>query len=162
MSKSKKSTAESHIVSVTAISPERKGMKAYLEEHKPKEMSIQEKDVICRMTEETDQLEYPLKELQMAYGKPEQVYEIPEKDKEKVLKDLWPFAGCPAIDETLYDIHEDATFVFRDAQVIRCRGRNIIVSPYYQKTGGMIVDFVRQDQRDESVFTSELKAKAEE
>lgn len=93
----------------------------------------------------------------MAYGKDEQIYEIPDEDKEKVLNDLWPFSDRPAMDETLYDIHEDALFVFKDAQVIRCRGRNMIVSPYFQKTGSMLVEFVRQEQKDERFHASEVR-----
>ena len=142
---------------ITAVKPDRIGMKKLLEEERPKEMSLHEKDILCMMFGESCKLDYPLKPLKMAYGKPEQVYEIPEEDKEKVLNDLWPFSDRPAMDETLYDIHEDALFVFKDAQVIRCRGRNMIVSPYFKKTGGMLVDFVRQEQKDERFHASEVR-----
>ncbi|MBR4222084.1 MAG: hypothetical protein IKR81_13060, partial [Victivallales bacterium] len=57
--------------------------------------------------------------------------------------DLYPFdGGAPSIDDTLFDLHERKTFKVRDFLVIRwCEG-NLIASPYFPRTGGMLVDWI--------------------
>ena len=42
----------------------------------------------------------------------------------------------------IFDLHERRTFKVRDSLVIRYKERNLIVSPFYQKSGGMAVDFL--------------------
>ena len=62
--------------------------------------------------------------------------------KAAVFREVWPFYGCPALEDERFDIHENKVFVFRDAQIIRYKGRNLMVSPYYAQSGGMAVDFL--------------------
>ena len=106
------------------------------------EMSEPEKQMLCMIVKESEPLPYPLKPLKMAYGADEEVYDIPDEDKANVFPELWPFKPCPALDDERFDIHEQKCFVFRDAQITRYKGRNLIVSPFYQRSGGMAVDFM--------------------
>ncbi len=106
------------------------------------EMSLPEKQMLCLIVAESDPLPYPLNPLRMAAGPDEQVYDIPEEAKAAVFGEVWPFHGCPALEDERFDIHENKVFVFRDAQIIRYKGRNLMVSPYYAQSGGMAVDFL--------------------
>ena len=54
-----------------------------------------------------------------------------------------PFdGGAPSIDVTLYDIHERKEFKVCDYLVIRWCGGNLLASPYFPRTGGMLVDWI--------------------
>ena len=109
-----------------------------------KVMSTPEKEILCKIVDESPLLEYKLKTLEMPEDYDDElVYEIPEDKKEEVFKELWPFGDCPAMDEVFFDIHEGEPFIVKDYKVIRSRNRNFIVSPYFSKSGGMVVDFVR-------------------
>ena len=88
-----------------------------------REMSEPEKQMLCIIVKESEPLPYPLKPLKMASGPDEQVYDIPEDAKAKVFEEVWPFHGCPALDELRFDLHEQKVFKFREAQVIRHKGR---------------------------------------
>ena len=106
------------------------------------EMSKGEKDLYCVILPEIQpMLDYPLQELEMAFGPAEQEYIIPDKDKEKVLKDLWPLKSTvPGIDEEWFDLHSKKEFLVKNYRVIRCRERNMLVASDYPHTGGMLVD----------------------
>ena len=106
------------------------------------EMSVPEKAMLCMMVDEAPELPYPRKPLTMAYGPDEEVYDIPEDAKSQVLDDLYPFCPAPLPDSQIFDLHEQKLFVFREAQVIRHKNRNLIVSPFYAHSGGMAVDFL--------------------
>jgi len=108
----------------------------------PEIMSLPEKSMLCMMVDAAPELPYPLKPLKMAYGPDELVYDIPEDAKPGILDDLYPFCPAPAPDSEVFDLHEQKVFKFREAQVIRYNGRNLIVSPYYAHSGGMTVDFL--------------------
>ena len=125
-----------------------------------REMSQPEKDILCAIVKETKPLPYPLKPLEMAFGPDEQVYDLPEEDKAKVFEEVWPFHGCPALDDLRLDLHEQKNFRFREALVIRYNGRNLIVSPFYQKSGGMAVDILPPECADSEGTTSFQTAKA--
>ncbi len=73
----------------------------------------------------------------------QRIYEIPDKDMAKVLADLYPFdGGAPSIDDTLFDLHERKEFKVRDFLAIRwCEG-NLLASPYFSQSGGMLVDWL--------------------
>ncbi len=109
----------------------------------PREMSLQEKTICLAVTGRKPELPYPLKEVKCADGTVQRIYEIPDTDKARVLADLYPFdGGAPSIDDTLYDIHECKEFKVHDFLVIRwCEG-NLLVSPYFPHTGGMLVDWI--------------------
>ena len=112
----------------------------------PHEMSLQEKAICLALTGRRAELPYPLKEVECADGTVQRIYEIPDEDKAKVLADLYPMTDAPSIDDTLYDIHERREFKVRDFLVIRwCEG-NLLASPYFPQSGGMLVDWVRPEQ----------------
>ena len=60
----------------------------------------------------------------------------------RYLDKVYPFMPCPKIGDTLYDLHEGRSFSVRDYKVIRENGRNLLVSPYYARSGGMVVDWM--------------------
>ena len=97
------------------------------------------------------ELNYPLKEVKSEQFGVEFVYEIPEDKKEEVLEDLWPFTGIPSIEEAFIDIHEGQQFNLKDYMVIRFDTYNMIVSPWYFKSGGTVLDFLKEDDNGISV-----------
>jgi len=112
----------------------------------PHEMSLQEKAICLALAGRRPKLPYPLKEVECADGTVQRIYQIPDEDKAKVLADLYPFVGAPSIDDTLFDLHERKTFKVRDFLVIRwCEG-NLLASPYFPRTGGMLVDWLDTEQ----------------
>ena len=123
------------------------------------EMSPGEKRILCALVEKSEPLPYPLKTLEMAKGPAEQVYDIPEEDKARVFEEIYPFTPCPDLDDELFDLHEEKLFRFREARVIRCRDRNLLVSPHYAHSGGMTVDFMPKENaaRKESVSMQKIK-----
>ena len=123
------------------------------------EMSRPEKQMLCIIVKESEPLPYPLKPLKMAHGPDEQVYDIPDEDKAAVFGEVWPFHGCPALDDLRLDLHEQRLFKFREAQVIRYDGRNLIVSPFYAHSGGMAVDFLPPEcaEAEEQTAAMEIK-----
>lgn len=109
----------------------------------PHEMSLQEKAICLAIAGRSPELPYPLKEVECADGTVQRIYQIPDADKAGVLADLYPFdGGAPSIDDTLYDIHERKAFKVRDFLVIRWCDGNLLVSPYFPQSGGMLVDWI--------------------
>jgi len=101
------------------------------------------------------ELNYPLKEVKSEQFGVEFVYEIPEDKKEEVLEDLWPFTGIPSIDEVFIDIHEGQQFNLKDYMVIRFDTYNMIVSPWYFKSGGTVLDFIKPS--DDGIHVSIIR-----
>lgn len=91
-----------------------------------------------RITREADGLGRPTSE----------EYEIPADAKPKVLRQLYPFAGCPDVDEVVFDLHEEKRFRVGDFKVVREHGRNLLVSPYYYSTGGTVIDWFPEEDDD--------------
>ena len=110
------------------------------------EMSLQEKAICLALTGRQPELPYPLKEVECADGTAQRIYEIPDEDKAKVLTDIFPFADAPGIDDVMFDLHERKEFKVRDFLVIRwCEG-NLLASPYFPRTGGMLVDWITPEK----------------
>lgn len=109
----------------------------------PHEMSLQEKAICLALAGRKPELPYPLKEVECADGTVQRIYEIPDADKARVLADLYPFdGGTPSIDVTLFDLHERKAFKGHDFLAIRwCEG-NLLASPYFPQSGGMLVDWI--------------------
>lgn len=111
-----------------------------------KEMSIPEKSMMRIIVNPSEPLPYKLKKLEMPEGYSDELeYEIPEDKKEEVLKKLYPFMGCPELDEVRFDLHSQSCFVVKDYRVIRWDNRNLLVAPDYDKTGGMVCDWIVPD-----------------
>lgn len=87
-------------------------------------------------------LPYPMERQIDARGKSYEYYQIPMSDREKVLHEYYPFTPVPKLDEVLLDIHENKTFTVKDYLIIREKGRNYLVSPYYPKSYGTVLDWV--------------------
>ena len=117
------------------------------------EVSASEKRILCAIVPESPELPYPLRELRMWRGKPAMEYVIPEEAREKVLKDVYPFEECPALSDELFDIHEEKMFMVKDFKVIRQFGRNLLVSPYFAHSGGMVVDWMDRERLVDGVWT---------
>ena len=126
----------------------------------PHEMSLQEKTICLALAGRKPELPYPLKEVECADGTVQRIYQIPDADKARVLADLYPFdGGAPSIDDTLYDIHERKEFKVRDFLVIRWGESNLLASPYFPRTGGMLVDWIvlGEAQHKDAIVAFEMR-----
>lgn len=120
-------------------------LKTFISNQQPRaaaEMSVPEKDMLCMIYDEQEPLEFPLRDMKMSNGSVEQEYDIPEARKAAVFSTLYIFDHQPKLDDLRFDLHEQKPFRVRDYRVIRCRNRNMLVSPYYQRIGGMVVDWM--------------------
>ena len=75
-----------------------------------------------------------------ADGKVE-VYIIPDEKKGEVLKKIYPFIPVPSLEDVMTDIHEDKKFKVKEFCVTREGKMNMLVSPYYFKSGGTVIDW---------------------
>lgn len=93
-------------------------------------------------------LPFPIKVVQSATG-PVQIYEIPDDQKESILKQLYIFVPVPSLDDTMEDIHAGKKFRVREFLVAREGGMNVLASPYYLEAGGTVIDWwlVRRARR---------------
>ena len=90
-------------------------------------------------------LPYPTETLVDCRGESYESYQIPMSEKAKVLREYYPFTPVPKLDDVLFDIHENQSFTVKDYLVIREKGRNYLVSPYYPKSYGTVLDWVSTD-----------------
>jgi len=86
-------------------------------------------------------LPYPTRPLRVHGGIVEE-YVIPEDKKAEVLKQLYLFTPIPSLVDELLDIHEGKTFKVGDFRVTWENGHNLLVSPYYPKSGGTVIDWM--------------------
>lgn len=77
-----------------------------------------------------------------------EMYVIPDEKKAAVLKELYPFIPVPALDEEMYDVHEEKKFRVKDFYVTREGGMNLLVSPYYFECGGTVIDWMPVEFED--------------
>ena len=115
-------------------------------------MSQTEKRILASIIEPEPALPYPMRRLPMRYGPPAQEYVIPDTEREAVLKKLYPFFPCPGLQEIRYDLHEEKNFRVVDYKVIRENGRNFLVSPYYARSGGMVIDWMEGENSDSQIL----------
>ena len=120
------------------------------------EMSLPEKTLMRAVTGEQPELPYPTRELKVAWGKPQVEYIIPDADREAVLRRLCFLRPAPPIDAEMLDLHERRLFRVRDFRVIRWRGANLLASPYFPQSGGMLVDWAAPGSGD--VIVSIIRA----
>lgn len=67
-------------------------------------------------------------------------------------------ADGPGIDDVMFDLHEKKEFKVRDFIVIRWHGGNLVASPYFAHSGGMVVDFVELAMVGEHTMTVSVDA----
>ena len=87
-----------------------------------------------------ERLPYPTRPLEAVGGLVEE-YVIPEEDREKVFRKLYPFLPVLSLDDEMLDIHEDIPFTVRDFKVVRDCGMNMLVSPFFARSGGTVIDW---------------------
>lgn len=92
-------------------------------------------------------LPFPTQPISTLYGDTVE-YLIPDGQKEKVLKKLYPFGSPPAMTQTLMDIHEHKEFVVKDFKVVQQGDYVLLVSPYFASSGGSVVDWEPLNNED--------------
>ncbi len=91
---------------------------------------------------EAKKLPYPTRPLKVCFGNGTvEEYVIPDDKRAEVLDQMYLFEDVPSLDEELFDIHEGKLFRVRDFRVTWERGRNWLVSPYYNRSGGSVIDW---------------------
>jgi len=97
--------------------------------------------------QEDEKLDYPL--VQNPEHPTSGEYLIPDSDKKKVLEKMYIFEGIPDLKSKLYDLHEGLLFVVKDFKVVREDGKNYLVSPYYYRSGGTVIDWMAESWASE-------------
>ncbi len=105
-------------------------------------LGLAERSMLLKLTGPQPRLCYPTVRLSMLSGSVVEKYIISADDKEKVLKDLYPFDNIPAMDSRMVDIHTDKVFTVKDFMVVREGDGNFLVSPYYAEAGGTVLDWM--------------------
>ena len=91
--------------------------------------------------DEQPRLPFPTRMVKVGKGEIEE-YVIPKDKKAEVLKELCFLDPVPSLDEERYDLHDGKLFVVREFRVTREHGRNWLVSPFYFKSGGSVIDWM--------------------
>jgi len=91
-------------------------------------------------------LPYPSRMVPFRGGMVEE-YIIPQEDKSRLLRRLYPFEPVPALGDEMYDLHAEKRFVVKDFRVIRHAEANLLVSPYFFESGGSVIDWMPRDFR---------------
>ncbi len=102
-------------------------------------------------------LDYPTEPLKMANGCIVEKYVIPDEDRRKVLKALYPFADTPSLDEVMVDIHTKKEFKVGEYMVTREGDGNFLVTPYYAEAGGTVLDWISPESSKDGVFFNKLR-----
>jgi len=89
-------------------------------------------------------LPFPTKPL-LINGTRVEEYIIPDNRKAEVLKQLYVFRPLPSLEERRLDIHSGKVFKVREFRVTREGKMNCLVSPYYEESGGTVIDWVPVD-----------------
>ena len=97
------------------------------------------------LMEEMDRkLPYPTRALKVN-GAVVEEYIIPKEKKTEVLAELYIFTPVPSLDDEFIDLHAGRKFKVREFRVTREDGHNYLVSPYYPKSGGTVIDWFPVD-----------------
>ena len=99
-------------------------------------------------------LPYPTQPMSTLYGDTIE-YLIPDGQKEKILRKLYPFGEPPLMSQTLMDIHEHKEFVVKDFKVVQQGDYVLLVSPYFASSGGSVVDW-EPVKNEDGVHVSEM------
>ena len=95
-----------------------------------------------------DPLPFPRQPLRLkALNRTVEEFVIPESRREEVLKALYPFLPIPALDDIMFDLHEGRHFRVRLFRVVREANINMLVSPFYDRSGGSVIDWMPVSQR---------------
>lgn len=114
-------------------------------DQKSNEYSKNEKFVLCEVISKEKKLPFDLEPVTCANGAVEYMYKndpgfvraaVMACKETKLLFDM----------KEIYDIHSKQVVTIEQLRILRYKGRNIVVSPYYTKSGGMLVDLI--DKKD--------------
>lgn len=86
-------------------------------------------------------LPFPTKTIDF-HGEQIEEYLIPDFKKAELLEEMYLFDPVPSLDEIRFDLHSGRLFKVRNFRVTRERGRNWLVSPYYEDGGGTVIDWM--------------------
>lgn len=95
-------------------------------------------------------LPYPSQPLKTLFGLTTE-YLIPEGQKEKVLKKLFPFGNPPPLSAVYMDIHSNKEFRIGDFKVVGQNGYVMPVSPFFAEDGASVVDWQPKGAAEEEV-----------
>ena len=101
-----------------------------------------EKKLMDRFEMPDELFPYPIKTIESNILGTVSYYDIPDSDKGKILKIMYPFWPIPRMNDYYLDIHENKKFRVSDYMLIREDSKNYVVSPYYPHSGGMAVDWM--------------------
>lgn len=127
----------------------------------PHEPSASEKIILCSLVQPAPELPFPMQPLETWCGRPEVEYVIPDDARGDLLEALYPFDPCPKLDDIKYDIHEEKFFMVKEFKVLRFKDRNLLASPFYGHSGGMVVDWLDEDDALEGTAVNVVKGKTE-
>lgn len=106
-------------------------------------------EMIKQVVKKSDPLPYPLLTHKDDTYDDELYYDIPDAEKETVLKRLWFFTSDIEMSTVLHDIHAGQDVEFGNCIVVRRDGIDYICSPMYWESGGTIIDLLQR--RDEAI-----------
>jgi hypothetical protein len=95
------------------------------------------------------ELPFPTRTAQTEVG-PVEIYEIPEGQKEAVLRKLYPFNPVPSLETEMEDIQAEKKFRVGDFIVAREGGMNVLASPFYIESGCTVIDWAPIDETEEA------------
>lgn len=95
-------------------------------------------------------LPYPSQPLKTLFGLTTE-YLIPEGQKEKVLKKLFPFGNPPPLSAVYIDIHLNKEFTVADFKVVEQNGYVMPVSPFFAEDGASVVDWQPKGAAEDGV-----------
>ena len=113
-------------------------------------LGLTERELLMQISGPQKPLAYPMENMEMSNGCVVRKYVIPDADKGKVLNEVYPFAGCPRLDDVRIDIHTNRKFTVRDYMVTREGDLNVLVTPYYAEAGGTVLDWIECAESDGS------------
>ncbi len=99
---------------------------------------------------------FPTRLLEMPGGAVTEIL-VPEDRKAEVLRQLYPFVGVPGLDDEMYDLHEDRPFRVRDYKVVVSDGVHFLVSPYFARSGGSVIDWIPMRRGRNRVRTVDVR-----
>ncbi len=105
---------------------------------------------------EMPRLPFPTRWISAPKGKVEE-YIIPEVDKPAVLEFLYFFDPVPEMSDTMFDLHEEKTFKVCDFLVVRYSGMNMLASPYFPRSGGVVMDWMPPNIKPGETITRQIR-----
>jgi hypothetical protein len=107
---------------------------------------------------EERKLRYPTRRIKLHTGEVVEEYVIPKADREKILRAFYPFSPKLRLDDIVYDLHEGKRFRVRRFRIVREDDQNWLVSPYYPRSGGTVIDWMPKDFKMGDIVVGEIKA----